>query len=57
MAYECVTNECDNNSSNQCSRIPYFSGDATYQGESLGGTENNCRGELQLNKANIAAYR
>ena len=48
MAYRCVTTQCDNIDLSgvfpptDCAerRIPYFSGDALYDGDSLGGLEN-----------------
>ena len=55
MAYDCKR-ECDNlNMSGSCPRIQYFSGNATYQGKSLGGTENNCRDRIMATKDIVAA--
>ena len=45
MAYRCVSTQCDNidlGGAFDCTegRIPYFSGDALYDGDSLGGVNN-----------------
>ncbi|CAB9506726.1 expressed unknown protein [Seminavis robusta] len=59
MAYSCTRGECDDYQLGRfCSRIPYFSGPASYQnGEVLGGEENNCRKRIRLDKRTISRFR
>jgi len=56
MAYRCQLNQCDNLTSySPCARIPYFSGNITYNGELLGGEYNNCRGQILATKDMVAS--
>ncbi|CAB9506507.1 expressed unknown protein [Seminavis robusta] len=59
MAYNCdtYTTQCDGTATASCPVIPYFSGEAEYNGNSLGGAENNCRGAIISSKGAIAGFR
>lgn len=55
MAYRCKMDQCDGlEADSPCPRLPYFAGDVNYEGKTLGGTQNNCRGQILETKDLVA---
>ena len=58
MSYPCQARECDHNhNDHMCPLIPYFSNnhqESRYGGAALGGSDNNCAGQIERVKEQIA---